>query len=383
MIKQKLIYLYTSDRPANNAKRELIMTPTKNKFATEAPTDGMIKMWCELAGRDIIDKVEIFVDSHISCGYKQLTPKASLYVVPDIDIARDFISPGDIVIVRGGFKPWFPTLTKIYEARKNWILFYRANTNRNPWPFWDIILDDLLKKTSVMHLNRYWFKFSKPVNEEIFKYDPAIGKTYGKHYNVCIGASHIHAKKGQYMGVRALRAYTDYYEYKLSAVLPGGFIRCMYNKEIITARDDGIVDVIGHTTRQLLCELLNRSEVFIHAGPGGQNDRGVLEAMCCGLPVILASHNHFSDFVSSGHGYNAVVDAGKSTTPLNIARWIRSIRMNPSDPLDIKRFYQNYNGLNEVCIPKMISLFEWMNRFSGPVRPKMKNPREVVPWERG
>ena len=375
MPKQKLIYLYTSDRPANDAKREIVMTPTKNKFATEAPTDGMIKMWCELANRDIVNQVDIFIDSHINCGYKALTPKANLYVVPNMDIVRDFISPGDIVIARGGFKPWYKTLAKIHNDRKNWILFYRANTNRNPWPFWDIILDDLLRKSSVMHLNRFWFKFSKPVNEEIFKYDPSINKSYGKHYNVCIGASHVHKKKGQFIGVRALEAYTKYYDHKLSAVLPGGFISCMYNREILNAHNRGIVDVTRHMTRQLLCELFNRTEVFIHAGPGGQNDRGVLEAMCCGLPVILTSPGKFSDFVS--YGPNAVA----KQDPLDIAHWIRSIRKDPPDPVDVKGWYQENNGLNEVCIPKMIKLFNWMNQFSGPVRPKMKNPREIVPWD--
>jgi len=377
MTKQKLIYLYTSDRPANDAKREIITTPAKSKFATEAPTDGMIKMWCELADRDIVSQVDIFIDSHIGCGIKMLSPKVHLYVVPNIDIARDFISPRDIVIVRGGFKPWYATLTKIYEARKNWILFYRANTNRNPWPFWDIILDDLMLGGPVKHLNRYWFNFSKPVNEQIFKYDPEISKSYGKHYDVCIGASHVHRKKGQFLGVRALRWYMDYYEHKLSAVVPGGFIKCMYNKEILTARDNGIVDVTTHMSRQMLCELFNRSKIFIHAGPGGQNDRGVLEAMCCGLPVILTSPDRFSEFVSYTPNVKAQPDF------VDIAHWIHAVQMSPTDPVEIKRYYQGYNGLNEVCIPKMIKLIDWINRFSGPVRPKMNNPRDKEPWSWG
>lgn len=377
MVPKKIIYLYTSDRPAgDNSKSGLDLSiVSTNKFAVEAHSDGMIALWDKVATLKGYT-VYVIIDSNNGYGYRHISPTTTTYVVSNIKFILDYISPGDIVIVRGGFKPWFPTLQYIKERKTNWILFYRANTNRHAWPFWDIVLNDLGNQ-DLIHLNRYYFNFSKPVNESIFY--PT--KNISKCYDMCIGASHVHAKKGQYLTMQAAEYYNQRYNKSLTGVLPGGFIRCLHNKDILDSklRKTHDIDVLGHVTRENLRDYYCRSRVLVHSGVGGQNDRSVLEAMACGIPVILTSPSHFSPFVSAAQSPNSVVYPNK----IDIAEGIYRQLHNDDGAWEVDtviKYYQAHNGMDEVCVPKMLNLFKWLETHDIE-KPEMVNPRLIEEWK--
>lgn len=362
----KLIYLYTSGgAPMCDPYVKAVSYPfweytkTHNRFATAAPSDGMVNMFKVLSDTDHIDHLCVFVDSTRSPGSLQLGSHARLFVTPSIAAVLDYIRPGDILVVRGGFKAWYPLLNHLYKKRQNWILFYRANTNRHPWPFWDIILNDLIDEPKSVR-GRLHFPFSKPVNEDIFGVIDAPN-TIPKEYDVMVGASHIHKKKGQHITLQALKAYYRLFGTKPKAILPGGFMRgwtTQLTKDILKSGD---VDVEGPVsmTRQQLALAMNRSRLFVHPGYGGQNDRGILEAMACGCLPLIFGQKHVSPTIWDHSVWI-------TQEPNDIAQTIRkSLWM--VDTYD-RSTYQRINGLRTVCLPKFISILDFIKQNPIPDR---------------
>jgi len=276
-----------------------------------------------------------------------------------MSLALNYINPGDILVVRGGFRAWYPLLDHIYRQRKNWILFYRANTNRHPWPFWDIILNDLIDEPRAIR-GRLHYNFSKPVNESIFGIIDAPS-TIPREYDVMIGASHIHRKKGQYITVKALQQYYHMFGIKPRAILPGGYMRCTENNTIKSIIRSGDVDITGpkNFTRQQLALQMNRTKLFVHPGYGGQNDRGILEAMCCGCLPLIFGQRHVSPIIWD-HSVHIPQD------PNNIAQTIHKA-LSMVDDYD-RTTYQRINGLIEVCLPKMVDLLQFISKHPVPDR---------------
>jgi len=343
---KNLYYLYTSDRPVKNWYGHYDPTKrTRNKFALRAESDGMITMFDRLARSGVVDSVRVFIDSRSGLGSNRISAHTLINVVPTMDLLSTLISPGDIVVVRGGFKPWIPIIRRIQHARKNWILFYAANTSNTRWPFWDIILDDLMTGPSPKHTaNRVYWPFKKPVNENIF-YPRSDTK---KIYDVCIGASHVHRKKGQFRAVQALVEYEKLTGVRLKAVLPGGFIRDKTNQGILDLKRSGEIDLDlpGAVSRRRLNNIFNKSRVFLHTGAGGQNDRSILEAMRAGTMCGVVNLKRSAPFVKRV-AYNI-----ESWEPKKIAVALQVLlRCNLSHL--VSRLYQRNNGLEEECIPKM------------------------------
>lgn len=352
----KLIYLYTTEgAPRTDALLPWDITQqTKSPFAQRAISDGMVELFNQLALQGIVDSTIITIDSTRYPGYLQVSPKTSIYVIPTMNCIKEFLNPGDIVIVRGAFKSWIPLLQYIQNTKRNWILYYRANTCHHAWPFWDIILNDLIAVSKISG-RRLHFNFSKPVNENIF--GPIDSpKQLPKVYDIMIGASHIHRKKGQYLTVQALLEYEKFSGKRLKAIMPGGYITCTTNRLIWDTLKSGRVDIETpkSLTRQQLCLRMNQTKLFVHSGVGGQNDRGVLEAMCCRVPVLVTSKAHFSPFVWE-YGLHA------TRSPLDIALNIQTFMLTKVHTV---ADYPAINGLHEIAIPKMRSIIEFI--FNNP-----------------
>lgn len=361
-----LIYLYTS---GGAPKCDMTMFPdyegqaqTSHRLAVAAQSDGMIHMFKTLAQEHYVDRFVALIDSTVCPGNLSIGPHSSIHVIPSMSCAAQFIAPGDIVIVRGGFKPWIPLLDYIHTKRQNWILFYRANTNRQGWPYWDIILNDLINTPQAIR-GRLNFNFTKPVNEDIFGVIDSPS-TIPKEYDIMIGASHIHRKKGQHLTVQALQQYYHIYGTKPKAILPGGYMRCSTNQIIQNIIRSGDVDIEGpvHLSRAQLALAMNRSKLFVHAGYGGQNDRGILEAMCCGCVPLLFGKRNVSPII-----WNSSIHIGQE--PKAIAHSI-SLALDWYPALEHYTNYTCINGLHEVAIPKMLRLLEFIAQNSKPGRQK-------------
>ncbi len=198
----KIIYFYNSNGAASRPN-EMKWTPdieASNHFVRQIWTEGPFIMLDKLVERGYFDKQLVFIDSTRGPGSFKITENSMGYVVPHLSEALQYIEPGDIIYARGGFKPWYGTLQSLADNR-HWIMFYRANTNRSSWPFWVIVLDDLVDN-NYNYRGRLGYAFSKPINEDLFK-----PKIVNKKYDVMIGASHVHAKTGQHVAFQALLEY--------------------------------------------------------------------------------------------------------------------------------------------------------------------------------
>ncbi len=368
----KLIYLYTTGGAPRLPMSDTPPLPdlslrTHNRYAVNAQSDGMVNMLVRFAKYNPnYDELLIFIDSTVQTGHINISPCASLYVIPSINQIAEYIDPGDVLIVRGGFKSWIPLLAHVQDLRQNWMLFYRANTSHGSWPFWDVVLNDLIDTPRVIG-KRLHYHFVKPVNEDIFGLIDAPGLMQ-RHYDFMIGASHIHRKKGQYQAVQALQKYYQIYGKKPKCVLPGGFVRCMTNDVIRGIMAVGDVDITmpGGMDRRRLALLMNQCKIFVHAGVGGQNDRSILEAIACGMFPIIANQERTAPFVSSigrvwsfkERNYIDLMEIMHSVLESNLWEY----------PVQMSQMYNNINGLSQVAMPRLEDLLNFTKENPSPDR---------------
>jgi glycosyltransferase involved in cell wall biosynthesis len=302
-------------------------------------------------------------------GHINITSNSTVYSVPHLEDILGMIDPGDIVVARGGFKPWYNVLNEIRQ-RGNWILFYRANTNRHSWPFWDVILNDLIPMP-IRAGNRLHFNFSKPVNEDLFFHIPGTEKKY----DVLLNASHIHTKKGQHRFIRAAIEYQKMFGKDISICLPGGFIRSWAKGEILNNIEEYSLAVYmpGGVPREKLNILMNESRFYVHIGTGGQNDRGCLEAMRCGLPVMLSNKKAFAPFVYANQSFSSWVPVETDNTFVaqQANEMLKYCKEDPSIYEKTAQYYLQENGLHKVAVPKMTELFNNIFEIGKPDREKI------------
>lgn len=365
----KLIYFYVSDgaRGEGTRVRWDINNPSTNRYAQNIANEGMFQMWDKLVKEGIFAHACTFIDSMRGRhGQIKVTPYSTVYSVPHLEDILDIITPEDIIVARGGFKPWYNVLQTL-QTRGNWILFYRANTNRHAWPFWDVTLNDLISKP-VRAANRLHFNFSKPTNETLFYPTP----DRRKKYDVLLNASHIHPKKGQHRFIKAAIEYKKLFGNNISICLPGSFLRSWAREEILANIKKHSLDVFmpGGVTREQLNILYNMSRFYVHIGTGGQNDRGTLEAMRCGLPVLLSNTKAFAPFTYTDIAFSVILPTDASDTfvaqktkgMLDYCRGATNLHERTA------KFYLQENGMKEVIIPKMSKLFNHIFDIGRPDR---------------
>ena len=237
-----------------------------------------------------ITDLKVFFESGVNPGRADFVKGAYCYVVPEISMIEPFIDYDTIIFARGGFKHWHDFLYSY--KHKNWLVIYAANTGRHKWTWWDVNLDDTNMANIVDLHGRYQFPFIKPTNETIFKPDLTADKI---KYDICIGASHIHDKKGQYHVVKLMNVFREMFGYFPTAIMPGSLRRSTHTVEMLgdqTLNDEVICP--GMVSKPELKEIYSKCKVFLHFGSCGQNDRSVLEAYACGMPLgirTLSTHN--------------------------------------------------------------------------------------------
>jgi len=291
----KLIYVYYSDgcSPSGSNIKWDITDKTNNRFVHGFLTEGWYYLLKKMLEHEIIDEVLMIIESTRGTGSFIYNEKFNVIVLPNIDQAYDFVEKDDIFYIRGGARSWFPFLEH-FKKKGHWFIYYDANTGRYKWPFWDVILDDLCEEHWIEKRDIVHFKFSKPVHPEIFK--PVKIK---RDIDFMIGASFIHDKKGQWIGIKVLEEAKKLgYDYK--AILAGSFRRGEKTNEIQNdiKKNQLNVSLAGFIPRPDLNTVYNRSKVYCHFG-AGCNDRGLLEALSCGCQSIVSQPKHHAPFANN------------------------------------------------------------------------------------
>lgn len=239
----------------------------------------------------VITDLKVFYESGIGPGKAGWIPGSECFVVPHISLVDKYIEQDTIIFVRGGFKHWYDWLLK-YKG-KNWLMVYAANTGRHKWDLWDVVLNDLEPGIFWDSIGRLQYHFIKPTHPGIFRPDYHTNQIF----DVCIGASHIHDKKGQWRSFEVLKEYERIYGKKLNAVMPGSYRRSFHTSKMIEelVKSEEAYKTLyrpGMVCRNKLAVIFNRTKLFLHLGEGGQNDRSVLEALSCGTRAMIASPSH-------------------------------------------------------------------------------------------
>jgi len=365
----RLIYWYVSD----GARAEGIKVPwdvsreTANKYALSIHNEGMFQLWDELVKKGIFSEAITFIDSmRGQHGTRQVTAHSKVISVPHMEDTLRLIREDDIFVIRGGFKPWYNVLNTL-SGKGHWVLFYRANTNRGPWPFWDVVLNDLIS-APLLEGNRLHFNFLKPVSEALFY--PTFSKE--KKWDILLNASHIHPKKGQHRAIRAAVEYRNRYGHNLKICLPGGFIRSWAQADILgNIHKYGLdVKVTGGVPREVLNCYMNMSKIYMHVGPGGQNDRGALEAMRVGLPIIISNPKAFAPFLYSDTRYSTYIPMEDSDAFLAECIQHRLKNYTFSIHKEVSDYYNKNNGMR-LAVARMTELFEHIFKIGKPDRIKL------------
>lgn len=344
----RLIYLYTSIGSAAAGSNIFwdMNAPTAEPHALSFPTEGHCQMLQELIAEGTLSEVLVFMESARQPGVHHISPALNFYVVPEINQIKPFIKEGDVFYVRGGFKSWYPFLEEY--SGQHWMMFYAAASQRGVWPFWDVVLNDLIERNQLLN-NQFHFAYAKPTHEDLFFHMPAAGKIY----DVIINASHIHDRKAQWKVVHAAVEYKKLYGRDLVMCLPGRFLHGVMSNTIPTVVRERRLKCYmpGMVERKDLNRLYNQSRLYVNLGSGGQNDRGSLEALRCGVPALVAYPRFFAPCVLE-RGWKANAPEDPAELACDIHRALKAVPASES----LAKAYLETNGLHQVVLPRMREL---------------------------
>lgn len=319
-------------------------------------TEGTWWLLNRMIQEKIVDEVMVFIESAKGPG-KMTIPYDKMYgwVMPEISYLNDYLRPDDVIWIRGGFRPWHDFIVNYHMDK--WKMLYGANTGRESWHWWDLILDDLNNRPA--HIDRFeriWVHFEKPTHPEIF-----YPEDVEKKYDICIGASHVHDKKGQWRTIRALYEYKKIFSKNLKAVFPCGGGKGIHTTPALQLLSELDVAHPGFVSRDELRRIYNQSKLFVHLGGGGQNDRGPLEAMRCGTPVVIATPKRHGRVTYENPGVSFVVkDKNDYTQIAHNFDWLLA-----NYPKDTKQqtfdWYESTSGVETVSLPQMKRLFDFFS----------------------
>lgn len=351
----RLVYLYVSNG-STDQPRTMKWSPkilSREAYTHLFPEEGFCHLFRKFIKEKLFNEILVVIESSRSPGYFLIDKGITGLVVPHMEELNNFLYTDDIIWARGGWRSWHNSLQSWQQ--NHWLLFYRAASNRGAWPFWDIVLDDLTEECSQDGAGRFYYPINKPINPDLFKFD-----RQKINYDLMIGASHIHDKKGQYKIIPILLEYRKQFGKDLMCIMPGSMKRGTGTSQIIEQinKHNLMVHMPGMISHKTLCDFYNQSRLFVHLGGAGQNDRGPLEAMSCGTPVILANEKYHAPCITgSNTPYSFHVDADE---PVLAARQIHyALNMIDNDfHAKVHRYFCAANGIDTVIYPQFSALFK-------------------------
>lgn len=372
----RLIFLFNSDGAAQEGSN-VPWDPhaqSNNFYATGEnglPSEGYLYMLREMLNQGIIDDLLIFIESSRSPGYTTYFNHVKCYVVPEIGYAHQFLRSDDIIWARGGFRSWFNFLNRMKKERR-WLLVYAANTGRARWKFWDVVFDDLYGKHRYDSRGRFFYYFKKPINPDYFRPLPDIKK----RYDICVGASHVHDKKGQWKTIEVIAEYKRLFNQDLHCIMPGRVTHGVKTNQIGSTINSARLSVHcpGMLHRTKVAEVLNQSHLSVFMGQGGQNDRGPIESLACGTPILLAGTARHCPSIWKDNPFCHVSSNPDDIS--SIAHELRNAILTFRKKGIKQRCYDDFqkrNGLYDVILPEMERLFRVIRKNPKPdIQPLIK-----------
>lgn len=355
---RRLVYLYVSNGSAHPDFIPQWNPDAKSvePFAHNFQQEGFYFLFCLLLEKRIFDEILIVIESSRSPGNVFLSNQMKILVVPHLNELKPFMRDNDILWARGGWRSWFTFLSEWHD-QKRWLLFYRAASNRGAWPFWDIVLDDLRDSFAQDKLGRFYYPISKPTNPMIFS--PEKKKI---EYDIMIGASHIHDKKGQFRMLRILDEYREKYHKNLKCIMPGSIQRGAGTSTILPTIKSAGLDIFtpGMVPREKLAGFYNQSSLFVHCGGAGQNDRGPLEALSCGTPIMLSMEQYHAPGIRPGKTFGSFLISPDDSmlAAVQVHEALESIKKDETmfRSLTVAAF-QYKHGIDDAILPEFMALF--------------------------
>lgn len=331
--------------------------PTVNPFAIRFPTEGYYLLLKRMVETKIVDSVTVIIESIREPGKIEYAPGITGYVIPSMRYIKPYVKSNTVIWCRGGFRSWVPFFEEQSKDNK-WLLCYAANTGREKWSFWNIIFNDTGGTTFVDGLGRQFIDFRKPIVPDIFR--PISIKHF---YDFCVGASNIHDKKGQWRIINIVKYLQNKYAIPLKFVIPGAIRKgTQTNKMMQTLASDKslLYNMPGMLPRQELAVLMNQCGIFLHLGTGGQGDRGVLEAMSCGVPVVIGAARYHSPLTYSNPNVSLLLsdlnDVERSAE--EIYKFFLGVIVSPDfKRAEMKAHFEKECGIDSVIVPRMAKLF--------------------------
>lgn len=360
----RLIFYYVSHRAAPGEDLPFDWSADNEDcldhyYAKRLDGEGYYHLLEKVSTLPYIDEVLIVIESKDNTGTAMMDDKIRLVVTPDVSYTHEMMKPGDVLWIRGGWKHWHDFVQEAQE-KGHWALVYAANTGREKWPIWDVVLDDLKEELRVDETNRLIYEFRKPISERIFKHF----KGTPVKYEIIIGASRIHDKKGQWRVINALIEHKRKTGVNLKSILPGPWARGgETNKIMAKIRNNNLaVETPGEVTRERMCEIMNQSKVFVHAGSHGQGDRGLMEAMACGCHIVMGFPSYHAKWISKEEQPFIKIPMN-TNNPVSLLRTIQNSRavFGKIDRKEIAEYYLNNSGLN-CSFLRFKKLLDWFNK---------------------
>lgn len=252
-------------------------------------TDGHYGLMHELVRRGVVDKARIIMQGYAQHGVDILEDRGGVTIESHEQMETVVPGPGDVIWVRGAWKSWLPWIQQYAAA--HWFLYYAANAGHQSWPWWDVILYDLADGNRLGTGGTLWWHYRKPISPEF------ENRNLQTKYDVCVGASHIYDRKGQYRILPIAKEYKKLTGNDLRIVIPGRYYSRERQTEAMRAEINAgawpNIFVPGWMPRAEMVDIYNSAKYFYAATCGGQGDRCVPESGTCGCRQIIGlSKNH-------------------------------------------------------------------------------------------
>jgi len=198
-----------------------------------------------------------------------------------------------------------------------------------------------------------------------------------KEFDVCVGASHVHDRKAQWRTIEIIATYKKLFREDLRCILPGrfghGVKTNLLRENIKSARLD--VAMPGMVPRDKVRELMNQSHLFVYMGMGGQNDRGPLESLRCGTPVIISNPSRHCPTVYQNRRFCTIIRnwGNNKECALQFKEALDRSRNSSDIRKECSNYFESVNGMETVVIPEMRKLFGIIKNNPIPdIRPLIK-----------